>query len=257
MGGPRTPMVAGNWKMFTTSGEGAALIGNIQDVVSDVWSRVDVVVCPPFTGLKAASTIIELDHLRIGLGAQDVHWESEGAFTGAIAPRMLVELRCDYCIAGHSERREFFGETNETVNRKVHALFASGITPITCCGESLALYEAGKTEEFVRTQIREGLAGLTPEQAAALIVAYEPIWAIGTGHTPTPEKANDVARMIRATIGAMYGPPAAQAARVLYGGSVKPENAAMFFSEPDIDGALVGGAALKADTFSDIVHAAS
>lgn len=253
----RTPMVAGNWKMYTTSGEGAVLVDHIQDVVSDVWDRVDVVVCPPFTGLKAASTIIELDKLQIGLGAQDVFWEEEGAFTGAIAPRMLTELRCGYCIVGHSERREFFGETNETVNKKVLALFRHGVAPIMCCGESLATYEAGETESFVRTQIREGLAGLSPEQAATLVIAYEPIWAIGTGHTPTPEKANDVARMIRATVGAMYGPPAAMSVRVLYGGSVKPENAAMFFGEPDIDGALVGGASLKADSFSDIVHAAS
>jgi triosephosphate isomerase len=250
-------MVAGNWKMFTTSGEGAILIDKVQDLISDVADRVDVVVCPPFTGLKAASTIIELDRLPIGLGAQDVFWEEEGAFTGAIAPRMLVELRCGYCIVGHSERREYFGETDETVNRKVLALFESGITPIACCGESLAVYEAGETESFVRGQVRAGLAGLTEGQAAQLIVAYEPIWAIGTGHTPTPEKANDVARMIRATVGAMYGPPAAATMRVLYGGSVKPENAAMFFGEPDIDGALVGGAALKAATFSDIVHAAS
>jgi triosephosphate isomerase len=257
MGGERTPMVAGNWKMYTTSGEGGVLIDDVQDLVADVWNRVDVVVCPPFTGLKAASTIIELDHLSIGLGAQDVHWEDEGAFTGAIAPRMLVELRCGYCIVGHSERRQFFGETDETVNKKVHALFAAGITPIACCGESLAVYEAGETESFVRGQIRAGLAGLTDEQAARLVIAYEPIWAIGTGHTPTPEKANDVARMIRATVGAMYGPPAALSCRVLYGGSVKPENATMFFSEPDIDGALVGGAALKAASFSDIVHAAS
>jgi triosephosphate isomerase len=257
MGGTRTPMVAGNWKMFTTSGEGAILIDRVQDVVSDVWDQVDIVACPPFTGLKAASTIIELDHLRIGLGAQDVHWEEEGAFTGAIAPRMLVDLRCGYCIVGHSERRQMFGETDETVSKKVHALLKHNIAPIVCCGESLELYEAGKTAEFVRGQIRAGLDGLTGAQAAAMIVAYEPIWAIGTGHTPTPEKANDVCRMIRATIGAMYGPEAASTARVLYGGSVKPENAAMFFSEPDIDGALVGGAALKADTFSDIVHAAS
>jgi triosephosphate isomerase len=250
-------MVAGNWKMYTTSGEGAILVDHVQDLVSDVWDRVEVVVCPPFTGLKAASTIIELDHLKMGLGAQDVFWEEEGAFTGAIAPRMLVELRCTHCIVGHSERREFFGETDETVNKKVHALFSHGITPIMCCGESLATYEAGETQNFVREQIRKGLDGLSDEQALQLIVAYEPIWAIGTGHTPTPERANDVARMIRATIGAMYGAPAAMAARVLYGGSVKPENAAMFFNEPDIDGALVGGAALKADAFSDIIHAAS
>ena len=253
----RKPMVAGNWKMYKTSGEGAILIDRVQELVSDVADRIDVVVCPPFTGLKAASTIIELDRLPIGLGAQDVFWEEEGAYTGAVAPRMLVELRCGYCIVGHSERREYFGETNETVNRKVLALHRHNITPIVCCGESLGTYEAGETSSFVRRQITEGLQGLRAEQASALVVAYEPIWAIGTGHTPIPEKANDVARTIRATIGAMYGPEAAMSARVLYGGSVKPENAAMFFSEPDIDGALVGGAALDASTFSDIVHAAS
>jgi triosephosphate isomerase (TIM) len=252
----RTPMVAGNWKMYKTSGEGAVLVQDIAEVVTDAWDDVECVVCPPFTAIKAVSTLIELDHLTLGLGAQDVFWEEEGAYTGAIAPRMLEELRCDYCIVGHSERREFFGETNETVNKKVLALLRHGIKPIVCCGESLGTYEAGQTTDFVRTQIREGVAGLTPEQAGSLVIAYEPIWAIGTGHTPTPEKANDVARMIRATVGAMYGPPAALTCRVLYGGSVKPENAALFFSEPDIDGALVGGAALKAESFSDIVHAA-
>lgn len=256
MAGDRKPMVAGNWKMYKTAGEGAILVEAIADVVKDVWKAVDVVVCPPFTAIKSVSTLIELDHLPIGLGAQDVFWEEEGAYTGAIAPRMLEELRCDYCIVGHSERREFFGDTNETVNKKVLALFAHGITPIACCGESLATYEAGETATFVRTQIREGLAGLSPEQAGKVVIAYEPIWAIGTGHTPTPEKANDVARMIRATVGAMYGPEVATAVRVLYGGSVKPENASLFFSEPDIDGALVGGASLKAEPFSDIVHAA-
>lgn len=252
----RMAMVAGNWKMYKTSGEGAVLIQDVADVVQDAWDRVEVVVCPPFTGLKAASTVIELDRLTLGLGAQEVFWEEEGAYTGAVAPRMLEELRCDYCIVGHSERREYFGDTNETVNKKVHALLRHGITPIMCCGESLATYEAGETDAFVRTQVREGLAGVSAEDALKLVVAYEPIWAIGTGHTPTPEKANDVARMIRATVGALFGPPAAMAVRILYGGSVKPENAFMFFSEPDIDGALVGGAALKADAFSDIVHAA-
>ncbi|HEY5468169.1 MAG TPA: triose-phosphate isomerase, partial [Coriobacteriia bacterium] len=256
MAGKRKPMVAGNWKMYKTSGEGAVLIQDVADVVQDAWDQVEVVVCPPSTGLKAASTVIELDRLSLGLGAQDVFWEEEGAYTGAIAPRMLEELRCDYCIVGHSERREYFGDTNETVNKKVHALFRHGIKPIMCCGESLGTYEAGETDAFVRTQVRDGLAGLTAEQASELVIAYEPIWAIGTGHTPTPEKANDVARMIRATVGALYGQPAAMSLRVLYGGSVKPENAFMFFAEPDIDGALVGGAALKANDFSDIVHAA-
>jgi triosephosphate isomerase len=169
---------------------------------------------------------------------------------------MLTELRCRYVIVGHSERREYFGETNETVNKKVRAVFDAGMVPIMCCGETLVTREALETESFVRTQVTEGAAGLSAAEAASLVVAYEPIWAIGTGRTPTPEAANDVARSIRATIGAMYGPPAAMAARVLYGGSVKAENARMFFAEPDIDGGLVGGAALNADSFADIAKAA-
>lgn len=252
----RRMLVAGNWKMYTTSGEGALLIQDLARHVKGDWDEVEVAVCPPFTGLKAASTVIELDKLTLSLGAQDVHWEAEGAFTGAIAPRMLAELRCDYVIVGHSERREYFGDTNETVNKKVRATFDAGMVPIMCCGETLATREALETESFVRTQVMEGAAGLSAEEAARLVIAYEPIWAIGTGRTPTPEAANDVCRSIRATVGAMYGPPAAMAVRVLYGGSVKPENARMFFSEPDIDGALVGGAALKAESFADIVKAA-
>jgi triosephosphate isomerase len=251
----RRMLVAGNWKMYTTSGEGAVLVSDLVRNIEDV-SDVEVAVCPPFTGLRAVSTMIEVDGLKIALGAQDVHWESEGAFTGAIAPRMLAELRCDYVIVGHSERREFFGETNETVNRKVKAVFAEGMVPIMCVGESLATREALETDSYVRTQVMEGAAGLDADQAARLVVAYEPIWAIGSGRTPTPEAANDVCRAIRATIGAMYGPPAAMQVRVLYGGSVKAENARMFFNEPDIDGGLVGGAALKADSFADIVRAA-
>ena len=252
----RRMLVAGNWKMFTTSGEGAILLSGLADLVRDDWDEVEVAVCPPFTGLKAVSTAIEIDRLRIALGAQDVYWESEGAYTGAIAPRMLAELGCTYVIVGHSERREYFGETNETVNRKVKAVFAAGMVPIMCVGESLATREALETDSFVRTQLTEGASGLDAEDAARLVVAYEPIWAIGTGRTPTPEAANDVARSIRATIGAMYGPPAAMQVRVLYGGSVKAENASMFFSEPDIDGGLVGGASLDAKSFAGIVKAA-
>jgi triosephosphate isomerase len=256
MAATRMPLVAGNWKMYTTSGEGAVLVQDVAELVAEFTDEVEIAVCPPFTGLKAASVVIELDRLGFKLGAQDVHWEAEGAFTGAISARMLKELRCDYVIVGHSERREHFGETNEIVNKKVHATFLGGMLPIMCCGESLEVHEAGGTEAFVRTQVREGLAGLDAALTSALVIAYEPIWAIGTGRTPTPEKANDVARMIRATVGALYGPPAAMSCRVLYGGSVKPENAAMFFCEPDIDGALVGGAALKAASFADIVQAA-
>ncbi|PKQ10203.1 MAG: triose-phosphate isomerase [Actinobacteria bacterium HGW-Actinobacteria-9] len=252
----RRPMIAGNWKMYKTAGQAAILVQDIQELVSDVWDRVEVVVCPPFTALKSVSTVIELDRLEMGLAAQNVHWESEGAFTGEIAPPMLTELRCGYCIVGHSERREMFGETDETVNKKVRALLAAGIRPIVCCGETLATREAEETDSFVRGQIRGALEGVSPEDAAALVIAYEPIWAIGTGRTPTPESANDVCRSIRATVGALFGPEVAMELRILYGGSVKPENARMFFAEPDIDGALVGGAALSADSFADIVQAA-
>ena len=249
-------MIAGNWKMFTTPGEGAILVQNIEEKVSSMWDRVEVVVCPPATGLKSVSTLIELDKLEIGLGAQNMHWEPEGAFTGEISARMLKDLRCDYVIIGHSERREMFGETNETVNKKVRAVFEAGMTPIMCCGETLETRESQGTDAFVRNQVVAGFEGLTDEQAGSIVVAYEPIWAIGTGRTPTPEDANDVCRSIRATIGAVYSQETAMKVRVLYGGSVKPENATMFMGEPDIDGALVGGAALDAGSFADIVRAA-
>ncbi|MDI6712025.1 MAG: triose-phosphate isomerase [Anaerosomatales bacterium] len=253
----RRMMVAGNWKMHTTSGEGAVLVQDIAREMEAVRGEVEVVVCPPFTGLKAVSTVIEYDRVPVALGAQDVFWEFEGAYTGEVSPRMLADLGCSYVIVGHSERREHFGETDETVNRKVKAVFASGMTPIVCVGEPLAVRESGETERFVRDQVMAGVAGLSADDAVRLVVAYEPIWAIGTGRTPTPESANDVARSIRATIGAMYGPPAAMQMRVLYGGSVKPENARHFFGEPDIDGALVGGASLDAASFVDIVRAAA
>jgi triosephosphate isomerase len=223
----------------------------------DVWNRVDVVVCPPYTALKSVSTVIELDRLHIGLSAQNVHWEEEGAFTGEISPRMLVDLRCNYCVVGHSERREMFGETDETVNRKVKALFAHDIVPILCVGESLETRDAGETDSFVRGQVRAGLEGVSAEDAARIVIAYEPIWAIGTGRTPTPESANDVARSIRATIGALFGQPAAIQVRILYGGSAKPENIALFMPEPDIDGALIGGASLDAVSFASMASTAA
>jgi triosephosphate isomerase len=253
----RTPMIAGNWKMYKTAGEGAILVQNLEERVSQYWDRVEIVVCPPFTALKSVSTVIELDRDSIFLAAQNVHWEKEGAFTGEVSPRMLKDLRCDYCVVGHSERREMFGETNETVNKKVQALFEVGITPIMCCGESLETRDAGETDSFVREQVRAGLEGITPEQAAKVVIAYEPIWAIGTGRTPTPEAANDVCRSIRATVGALFGQPAAIHLRVLYGGSAKPENIGLFMPEPDIDGALIGGASLDADSFSQMVAVAA
>lgn len=253
----RKPMIAGNWKMYKTAGEGAILVQNLEERIEDHWHDVEIVVCPPFTALKSVSTVIELDRLTMGLAAQNVHWESEGAFTGEISPRMLKDLRCDYCIVGHSERRQMFGETDETVNKKVHALFEQDIVPIVCVGESLETRDAGDTERYVREQVRGALAGLDAEQASRIVIAYEPIWAIGTGRTPTPDGANDVCRSIRATIGALYGQPAAIQVRVLYGGSAKPENIGLFMPEPDIDGALIGGAALDAESFASMVRTAS
>jgi len=253
----RTPMIAGNWKMYKTAGEGAILVQNLDERVESYWNDVDIVVCPPFTALKSVSTVIELDKLNIGLAAQNVHWEPEGAYTGEISVRMLSDLRCNYCIVGHSERREMFGETDETVNKKVKALFAAGIAPIVCVGESLAIRDAGGTDEYVRNQVRGALEGVSAEDAAKLVVAYEPIWAIGTGRTPTPEAANDVCRSIRATLGALFGQPVAIQVRVLYGGSAKPENLGLFMPEPDIDGALIGGAALDAESFASMVRTAS
>jgi triosephosphate isomerase len=252
----RLPLVAGNWKMYKTSGEAAILVQDLAPLVEGLSSEVEVAVCPPFTALKSVSTVIELDKLEVKLGAQDCHWEREGAFTGAIATPMLAELRVDYVIVGHSERREHFGDTDESVNRKVKAALDEGLDVIMCCGETLATRDAGDTDAFVRGQVRGGLDGLTPELVERVVIAYEPIWAIGTGRTPTPESANDVARSIRATVGALFGQPVAMETRVLYGGSVKPENASIFLGEPDIDGALVGGAALDARSFADIVDAA-
>jgi len=253
----RKPMIAGNWKMYKTAGEGAILVQDLEDRVDDYAEKVDIVVCPPFTALKSVSTVIELDRLSIGLAAQNVHWEEEGAFTGEVSPRMLVDLRCNYCIVGHSERREMFGETDETVNRKVKALLAHDIVPIVCVGESLGTRDALKTDEFVRGQVRGALEGISAEDAARIVVAYEPIWAIGTGRTPTPEGANDVCRSIRATLGALFGQPAAIQVRILYGGSAKPENIGLFMPEPDIDGALIGGASLDAQSFTSMVTTAA
>lgn len=255
----RKTMIAGNWKMYKTPAEAVVLaqaIDNLLGDSDDMNGFVEAVVCPPAIDLKSVANVIEFDRSLLGLGAQNCHWETEGAYTGEISPRMLADVGCDYCIVGHSERREYFGETDEDVNRKVLAVFEAGMTPIVCCGETLYVRDAGDTEAHVRSQIRAALEGITAEQAERLVIAYEPIWCIGTGRTPTPESANDVTRSIRATVGAMFGPQAAVGARVLYGGSAKPENIAFFLSEPDIDGALVGGASLVAASFFAMVRSA-
>jgi triosephosphate isomerase (TIM) len=252
----RKPLVAGNWKMFKTIAETRHLIPDLVPGLQSI-KEVDKVVCPPFTALLAASALLE--GTDIYLGAQNVHWEASGAYTGEIAPPMVAEL-CQFVILGHSERRTYFGDTDETVNLKTRAALKYGLIPIVCVGETLAENEAGRTEEVVSRQVRDGLVGLdlSPvEGELALIIAYEPVWAIGTGKAATAEGANDVIQaIIRRTFAERIGNEASQAVRVLYGGSVKPDNAAEFFDQPDIDGALVGGASLKAVDFIQITQAA-
>lgn len=252
----RIPMMAGNWKMYKTTGEAVALAQKVTNLVADDTAAVDVVLCTPFTDLKSVANVLEFDRSDVKLGAQDVFWKDEGAYTGEISPVMLKEIGCSFCIVGHSERREMFGETDETVNRKVKALLSHGITPIVCCGESLAVRDAGNTDRHVVSQIIAGLAGLNAGQVASLVLAYEPIWAIGTGHVPTPEAAGAVCSAIRNAVAETFGPEAAEKVRILYGGSVKPENIRLFMPEADIDGALVGGAALQGESFAALVKGA-
>jgi triosephosphate isomerase len=245
----RKPIIAGNWKMHKTIAETVALIKDLAPLAGGAAAAV--VVCPPFTALAAAKAA--LAGTAIGLGAQDMHWEQQGAFTGEVSAPMLRDAGCDYVIIGHSERRQYFAETDETVNKKLHAAIAGGLIPIVCVGETLAEREGGATERVVDRQVRRGLAGLTPEQAAALVIAYEPVWAIGTGRTASSEDANAVCAFIRRLVAELYGQAAADAVRIQYGGSVKPENIAELMGKSDIDGALVGGASLDAATFAKIV----
>jgi len=247
----RRPIIAGNWKMYKTASEAEELVKNLIPFVKST-SDVDIVVCPPFTALHSVSLVMG-NNSRVELGAQDIHWEKEGAFTGEISPLMLADLKVKYVIIGHSERRQEFGETDEAVNQKVKAASAQGFIPIMCVGETLKERENGKTEEIVQRQIRAGLAGVKPEEVEKLVIAYEPIWAIGTGVAATAEDAEDVIRYIRSVVGAHFSPDVARKIRIQYGGSVKPENIAEFMREPDIDGALVGGASLDAQTFAQII----
>jgi triosephosphate isomerase len=250
----RKPFVAGNWKMYKTVAEARLLLTELIPGLSAI-QNVETVVCPPFTTLLAVAALLE--GTEIGLGAQNMHWESAGAFTGEVAPAMVAEL-CKYVILGHSERRAYFGETDETVNRKVKAALAHGLIPIMCVGETLEENETGRTAEVVSRQMNSGLAGVELPESLPLVIAYEPVWAIGTGRAATAAGANAVvAEVIRPALAAMFGRQAAQEVRVLYGGSVKANLAAEFFSQPDIDGALVGGASLKAAEFVPIVQAAA
>ena len=250
----RKDLIVGNWKMNATHLETIQMVQKLSYRLDAAdYQRVDVAVCPPFTALRSAQTVIETDHLQIRLGAQNVFWEAKGAFTGEIAPDMLAALSVTYVIVGHSERREIFGETNEDVNRKVKAVLAAGMIPILCCGETEEEREAGVTEDKIGSQVKAGLAGLSAEQIAGMVVAYEPIWAIGTGRTASDDDAGAMATFVRSTIADVAG-DAAESARILYGGSMNPGNVAGLMAKKDIDGGLVGGASLDPDTFASVVR---
>lgn len=249
----RTPLIAGNWKLNKTIAETKALINEMLPGLQAV-DGVEKLVCPPFTALSVAAEL--LDGKGVALGAQNIYWETSGAYTGEISPTMLAEL-CQYVIIGHSERRAYFGETDETVNRKVLVALAHGLTPIVCVGEVLAQREAGQQGEIVFEQIKRGLQGVPIKSGADFVIAYEPVWAIGTGKAATVQDAVEMNRdTIRPAVSELFGHEVAQEVRVLYGGSVKPANAADFFSEDEVDGALIGGAALKAGDFVAIAEAA-
>ena len=249
----RRPIVAGNWKMNNNSVEARELVEGLVNGLAKL-SNVECILCPPFTNLWAVKEIIA--GTNIGLGAQNMHWESSGAYTGEIAPQMLAEV-CQYVILGHSERRQLFGETDDSVNQKIKSALTNGLTPIMCIGETLDENKAGLTGDIVNRQVRKGLEGLAPEDGARIAVAYEPIWAIGTGLAATPDDANAIHKgVVRSVLIEMFGQDVAQTIRIIYGGSVKPDNAVGFFSQSDIDGALVGGASLKADSFYAIAKAA-
>lgn len=251
----RKPIIAGNWKMYKTAAEALALVKALQGELTGVReSDVEVVVCPPFTSLYAVGTILPGGIIQ--LGAQNVHWEKEGAFTGEIAAAMLKELSVRYAVVGHSERRQFFGETNEGVNKRAKAALAAGLRPIVCVGEKLAEREAGQTEAVVRDHVTGSLAGFTKTDMLETVIAYEPVWAIGTGKTAMPAQAQEVHAFIRSLLTAMFDAATAGKVRIQYGGSVKADNAKDLLGQPDIDGALVGGASLKAGDFATIVKAA-
>jgi len=248
----RQPLIAGNWKMHKTLAEATTLARDIRQGVAP-GRRAEVALAPPYTALAAVAAELAGSDLR--LAAQDTFWERQGAFTGAISPAMLADVGCHYVIVGHSERRQHFGETDETVNRKLTALVAAGLTPILCVGETKAEREADQTLHVVRRQLERGLGERPPTTGAALVVAYEPVWAIGTGLTATPEQAQTVHHFIRSLLREFLG-PAAEEIRIQYGGSVTPDNAAILLAQPDIDGALVGGASLKPELFLPIIAAA-
>jgi triosephosphate isomerase len=251
----RKPFIGGNWKMNTDSKSAVELAKGVAQGCSDVLDKVDVSVCPPFVYLSAVKQA--LGSSKVGLGAQDVYFEAKGAFTGEVSCQMLKDVGCKNVLIGHSERRHVIKETDALINKKLVAAIDAGLLPIFCVGELLEERKAGKTEQVVKEQIQKGMAGITVEKAKAVTIAYEPVWAIGTGVNATPDQAQEVHLMIRQFIAAMYNKDFAAQIRIQYGGSAKPDNAAVLIAQPDIDGLLVGGASLKADDFAAMVKAAA
>ncbi len=247
----RTPIIAGNWKMYKTASEAAVYINEFLGLVAGV-EDVEIILCPSFTALAEVGKLTAGSNVR--LAAQNMHFENEGAFTGEVSPPMLKEIGIDDVVLGHSERREYYNENDADLDRKVAAAFEAGFRPILCCGETDEEREAGKTEEKIKRQLENGLAGTSAEKLATMVVAYEPVWAIGTGKTATPQIAQETSLFIRETISAKFGADAAASVRILYGGSVKPGNISELMAEKDIDGALVGGASLAASDFAQIVN---
>ena len=248
----RRPVIAGNWKLNKTIGEAVEFVLALRDLVADV-TDVEIVLAPPFTALSAVAKGLEGSNIR--LAAQDVFWEDSGAFTGEVSPVMLKEVGCDYVIIGHSERRQYFGETNETVNRKAKAAHAHGLKPIICVGETLVDREAGGTESVIKDHIINGISEFSEREILSTVMAYEPVWAIGTGRTATPNQTQKVQRFIRSLLSRTYSADVASQVRIQYGGSVNPDNAADLMAQPDVDGALVGGASLEAESLAQIVKA--
>ena len=249
---PRKKFIAGNWKMYTSLAQAKELAASLpKGVASD---SVTVAVCPPFPWLSAVAEMLRGS--RVAVGAQDCHYEKEGAFTGSVSPQMLLEAGCKYVIVGHSERRHGLGESDDLLNKKAKAALAGGLEVIFCIGELLAERESNKTESVLHRQLTAGLAGIAATQMAKLVIAYEPVWAIGTGKVATDQQAQDAHAFVRKTVAGLFGQSVADALIIQYGGSVKPENAAGLLAQPDVDGALVGGASLKADSFLGIIKAA-
>ena len=246
----RRIIIAGNWKMNKNIGESIDLANSIKRSLYDV-EEVEIVICPPFTSLSDVNEITMETNIK--LGAQDCFWQSEGAFTGEVSAAMLRNVGCEYCIIGHSERRQFFGETNETVNKKLKVLLKENIKPIVCVGEKLEERKSGKTFDVIKDHVVNSLSGISKEEMLRTVIAYEPVWAIGTGVNATKEQAEEAHKYIRTLLSQMHGDEVAKSVRILYGGSVKPENIKELISQEDVDGALVGGASLKADSFVQLV----